>query len=196
MTEMIDAVFDIRGDRLPAAYPFALWDELARRVPQLGADASVGVLPLRISGKGQEVLLPKRSKLVLRLPVALAGHAAALVEAQLDVEGNELQLGEMKLREIQPYPTIHAHLVTGADDETEFINALAERLGPLGVSGKWICGRRSSLIGPERAVHGYSLVLHDLKPDDSLYLQYTGLGTDRHLGCGIFVPYKVITGLD
>jgi len=39
-------------------------------------------------------------------------------------------------------------------------------------------------------------VIHDLKPEASLRLQYTGLGSDRRYGCGVFVPYKVITGLD
>jgi len=38
-------------------------------------------------------------------------------------------------------------------------------------------------------------VIHNLKPEDSLRLQYTGLGSDRQYGCGIFVPYKVISDL-
>ena len=58
-----------------------------------------------------------------------------------------------------------------------------------------ICGKRLSVSGSQRSIDGYSLVLHDLKPEASLHLQYAGLGEDRQFGCGIFVPYKVITGL-
>jgi hypothetical protein len=38
--------------------------------------------------------------------------------------------------------------------------------------------------------------VHDLKSDASLKLQYAGLGESRQYGCGIFVPYKAITGLN
>ena len=69
------------------------------------------------------------------------------------------------------------------------------RLDELGVAGKLICGKRVTVNDGQRSIHGYSLVLHDLKPEASLLLQYAGLGVDRQFGCGIFVPYKVITGL-
>lgn len=196
MPAMIDAVFDIQGDRLPATYPFALWKELTRHLPQLSEDDTVGVLPLRTASVAQEVLLPKRSKLVLRLPRTLGECVTVLAGEHLDISGYALGIGEMKLREIQPSPTIHAHLVASPDDEVAFVGELENRLAQMEVNCKWICGRRNTLNGADRVIHGYSLVIHDLKPEDSLQLQYKGLGADRHLGCGVFVPYKVITGLD
>lgn len=193
---MIDLAFDVGGGPLSAAYPFALWDALVRHVPQLDDDVAAGVLPLRTSESGDEMLLPKRAKLVLRLPSALAEYAAALSGCQLDLEGCPLTLGAGKLREIRPYSTLHAQLVTGADDEIEFMKDVAAELAALGVDGQLICGLRRSLCGAQRSVHGYGLVIHDLKPEASLRLQYAGLGDDRHLGCGIFVPYKVISSLE
>lgn len=194
--EMIDLVFDLGGGPLSAAYPFALWAELVRHVPQLAGDAAAGVLPLRTAESGEEMLLPKRAKLVLRLPHALAGQAAALSGRQLDVEGGTLSLGAGKLRGIQPYSTLHAQLVAGADDEIEFMEGVAAELAALGVEGELICGMRRSLACAQRAIHGYGLVIHDLKPEASLRLQYAGLGAGRHFGCGIFVPYKVISSLE
>jgi CRISPR-associated protein Cas6 len=194
--EMIDLVFDLGGGPLSADYPFALWAALVRYVPQLETDALAGVLPLRTAESGKQMLLPRRAKLVLRLPRALAGHAAALSGLQLDVEGSPLSLGAGKLREIQPYSTLHAQLVVGADDEVEFMEGVAAELAALGVEGKLICGLRRSLSGAQRAIGGYGLVIHDLKPEASLRLQYAGLGAERHLGCGIFIPYKVISGLE
>lgn len=193
---MIDMVFDLDGGTLPAAYPFALWAELIRLVPQLAEDKSVGVLPLRGTGNNEGLLLPKRAKLVMRLPATLAELAASrLTGQQLDITGNTVRLGAAKTRPIQPYPTIHAQLVTGTSDEVLFVEDIKKQMGKLGVTGKLICGRRLTINGGQESIHGYSLVLHDLKAEASLQLQYLGLGEDRQFGCGIFIPYKVISGL-
>ena len=193
---MIDAVFDISGEILPATYPFALWNALARHVPALEADNQVGIIPLRTAASAAGMLLPKRAKLVLRLPETLSVHFQSLCGQRLDIEGRALQLGNGKLREIQSYSTLHAQLVIGGEDETKFLLDITTRLAELGIVGKLICGMRNSMMSPDRSIHGYSLVIHDLKPDDSLRLQYAGLGGERRFGCGIFIPYKVITDLD
>ncbi len=188
-------VFDLGGGILPTAYPFALWEALIRRVPQLAEEKSVGVLPLRAAESNEGMLLPKRAKLVLRLPLALAAHATALSGLQLDVGESTLQLGKGRLRPIQPYPTLHAQLVTGATDEMLFLEGINTQLSKMGIAARLICGKRRTLTDALRSIHGYSLVIHDLKPGASLQLQYAGLGEGRQFGCGIFVPYKVISGL-
>jgi CRISPR-associated protein Cas6 len=194
--EMIDKVFDLEGGTLPAAYRFALWTELLRLIPSLAKEKLVGVLPLRSTVNGQGLLLSKRAKLVIRMPMTLAESvASSLTGQQLDIDGSTMHVGSAKTRTIQPYPTIHAQLVTGSSDEVLFVEDIRNQMGELGITGKLICGKRLSLSGGQRSIHGYSLVLHDLKPEASLQLQYAGLGDDRQFGCGIFVPYKVITGL-
>ncbi len=192
--EMIDAVFDVSGDRVPVNYPFALWEELTHLVPELAGDASIGVLPLRTTGSATGMLLPKRAKLVIRLPVSLAPHVASLSGQPLDV-GHPLRLANGRLREILAYSTIHAQLVAGADDEVVFADSVSACLADLGITASLICGRKSSLVDGDRRIHGFSLVIHDLKPEDSLLLLYAGLGSHRKYGCGIFVPYKVISDL-
>lgn len=194
--KLIDAVFDVSGDTLPVAYPFALWDALLQHLPQLASDHLVGVVPLRTTHSEAGMLLPKRAKLVLRMPIEMAEYAASLAMQQLDLEGCTLQLGKLKLRPLQPYPTLHAHLVSTEDEEVQFIDYVNTRLTELGIVANLICGMRNQLETPQRKIQGYSLVIHDLKPDASLRLQYTGLGADRQYGCGIFVPYKAITDLD
>jgi len=193
--EMIDAVFDISCDLVPAGYPFTLWNALIQHLPALQQEACVGVVPLRTSSSEAGMLLPKRSKLVLRLTESLAADFDCLSGQPLNIGDHTLQLGSGKLRKIQAYPTLHAHLVIGVDDEVKFLKDVTEQLTGLGITGKLLCGMRNRLPAPDRVIQGYSLVIHDLKPDDSLRLQYTGLGADRRFGCGIFVPYKVITDL-
>ena len=188
-------VFDLGGGILPTDYPFALWEALIRHVPQLAEEKSVGVLPLRAAENNEGMLLPKRAKLVLRIPIALAAHAAALSGQQLDVAENTILLGKSKLRKIQPYPTLHAQLVTGAPDEMLFLDGINSQLSNMGIVARLICGKRRILTGARQSIHGYSLVIHDLKPEASLQLQYAGLGEGRQFGCGIFLPYKVISGL-
>lgn len=194
--EMIDAVFDVSGDTLPAAYPFALWQSLAHHAPALETDLSVGVIPLRVTASEEGMLLPKRAKLGLRLPLTLATHTAHLAGRYLDIGDIPLQLGQRKLRPIHAHSTLHAHLVNSSEDEVQFLENVATQLDALGVTGKLICGMRNSLVAHNREIVGYSLVIHDLKPESSLRLQYAGLGTDRRFGCGIFVPYKGISDLD
>jgi len=195
--EMIDLMFDLDGGILPGSYPFALWAALLHHLPQLAEEQQVGILPLRLSESQEGMLLPKRAKLVLRLSSALADHAVAGLQGrQLDVSGNPLLLGSGKKRTIQPSPTLHAQLVSGASDEVLFLDIVNAQLGKMGITGNLICGMRRTLTGDQQSIQGYSLVVHDLKPEDSLLLQYAGLGEGRQYGCGIFVPYKVISGLD
>jgi CRISPR-associated protein Cas6 len=194
--QMIDMVFDLDGGMLPAAYPFALWEALIQHVPRLAEEKSIGVLPLRGTGSKDGLLLPKRAKLVMRLPTGLADQTATrLTGYQLDIAGRSIRLGAAKSRDIHPFPTIHAHLVTGESDEVLFVEHINEQLGEMGIKGKLICGRRLNIGDGSQSMHGYSLVIHDLKPEASLHLQFTGLGTGRQFGCGIFVPSKVISGL-
>ena len=194
--EMIDAVYDISGELIPAGYHYALWDALVRHAPALAEDTLVGVIPLRTSGSEAGMLLPRRSKLVLRLTPSLANDFENLSGKRLDMGSCTLQLGSGKLRKIQSYPTLHAHLVTGCEDEVTFLQGVTARLAELGIAGNLLCGMRNSTQAGDRLIHGYSLVIHDLKAEDSLLLQYAGLGADRRYGCGIFIPYKVITDLN
>lgn len=192
---MIDMAFDASGASLPSNYPFALWAGLVQHVPQLADYRSVGVLPLRTAESGEDMLLPRRAKLVLRLPQILMQPSTALSGAKLDISGNALQLGAGQPRQMQPHPTLHAQLVTGASDEVAFLDEMRASLILMGINAGLICGRRKTLADDRHSLTGYSLVVHDLKPEASLLLQGEGMGEGRRFGCGIFMPYKVISGL-
>jgi len=195
LPEMIDVVFDLEGGVIPAAYRSALWNALQQLAPQLAKDRHVGVLPLKLSASSQGMLLAKRAKLIIRMPTGLAETSTSrLTGRHLDITGSTIHLGSAKIRPIQPYPTIHA-LVAGSSEEVVFVEDIRKQMRELGVTGNLICGKSFTINDDQRTIHGYSLVLHDLKPEASLQLQYAGLGDERRFGCGIFVHYKVITGL-
>lgn len=193
--DMIDAVFDVSGDTLPVGYPFRLWAELTRHAPELTQHDSIGVLPLRTTSSAYGLLLAKRAKLILRIPEALSATVMALEGKTCALGEHPLNIGTGKLRQITPSPTIQSHLVSGDRDEVAFMGQIAATLEKLGISANLICGRRNSLEGVNDGIHGFNLVIHDLKPEDSLQLLYSGLGDGRQFGCGVFVPYKVISDL-
>lgn len=192
---MLDVVFDLDGGTIPAAYPFALWAEIVRHAPLLAENELVGVLPIRATEYNEELLLPKRAKLVLRLPEALIDTTSRLAGSTMQLGSSQLRLGKSRIRPIEPCSTIHAQLVTGESDEIIFMDEIRTQLSEMQIAAKLICGKRRTLVGDGQAIHGFSLVIHDLKPEPSLHLQYAGLGEERHYGCGIFVPYKIISGL-
>lgn len=192
----IELSFDLHGVSIPADYPHKLWEALLRIAPALAESQDVGVIPLRGPNNNGELLLPKRAKLALRLPLTMLDAAQTLSGQELQIGTGTLRLGQGKTRAIQPYSTLHAHLVVGSSNEAEFMEMVNAALAALEVSSKLICGRYHSLNTDRQTISGFSLVMHDLKPEDSLRVQYAGMGTARNLGCGIFVPYKVISGLE
>jgi CRISPR-associated protein Cas6 len=192
----IEISFDLHGESIPADYPHKLWEALLRIAPALADSDDVGVIPLRGPNNSGELLLPKRAKLALRLPLAMLDAAQAMSGQALQIGAGTLRLGQGKTREIQPYSTLHAHLVAGPSDEAAFMEMVHAALAALDVSSKLICGRHHSLNTDREVISGFSLVIHDLTPEDSLRVQYTGMGTGRNLGCGIFMPHKVISGLE
>jgi CRISPR-associated protein Cas6 len=194
--EMIDMVFDLDGGILPPTYPFLLWGALTQCVPELAKENSVGILPLRGTGNKEGLLLSKRAKMVMRLPTRLAARTAAgLTGRKLVIAGQTVRLGSAKTRPLYPFPTVHAQLVTGESDEVLFVENINEQLDEMGITGKLICGKSRNIGDDSQSMQGFSLVIHDLKPEASLILQFAGLGTGRQFGCGIFVPSKVISGL-
>lgn len=195
MLEMTDIAFELKGHSVPADHAFALWREVARILPWLEAEKFAGIHPLRLAASGEEMLLPQRAKLVLRLPAACASQAGRLSGQELHVGSSVLRVGEARERPLKAFPTLHAQLVESDVEEDVFIADVIGQLGKLKISCKWVCGKHHAIKGTERTIAGYSLVLHDLRPDESLHMQQYGLGGERHFGCGIFVPYKTISGL-
>lgn len=196
MTEMTDVTFALSGHSLPADHAFALWREVARRLPWLEAERQAGILPLRAPEHGDDLLLPRRARLAVRIPAGLVAQARQLSGQVLDVGGHALIVGEGRERALQPSPTLHAQLVASDAAEEEFLATMAGELHGLGISGELICGKSYVLAGSAGKIAGYSLVVHGLKPQQSLHLQWNGLGGERRYGCGMFIPYKLISGLD
>jgi hypothetical protein len=83
-----------------------------------------------------------------------------------------------------------------ADDETAFLAAATRELAALGIeASRMLCGRITPVATPARSYQTRSLMVAGLAPAHSLALQRQGLGSERKLGCGLFIPHKDIADL-
>lgn len=194
--EIVEVVFDLKGERVPGGYAFSLWSEVVRCMPWLEQVEHAGIVPLKGAASGEDTLLSRRAKLVLRLPAMHAEKAVELCGEQLNIGENVLQIGSAKIKQLMPANTLHAHMVESHLGEVEFLAAMRQQLQAMNIPCKLICDKHVTIKFNSQQLTGYGLVLHDLKPAASLMIQGLGLGGSRRYGCGMFVHFKAITGLD
>lgn len=190
-----EAQFSLAGLELPADHGYALFEELARHLPWMRDTPDLGVHPVHgaPSGRNANLVINRRVKLVLRLPIERLDDARALVGKRIDPGAGELVIGEMKEKPLTPYGTQYAHFVDmGATDEADFIAAARRELEAMDIRCGLIPGKRHSMHTPNGVIGGYSLMLHDISLMQSLTVQEKGLGMHRGYGCGLFVPHKSI----
>lgn len=192
---IVDVVYPLQGRTLPPDHRQALADALTERVPWLARHDGWGLHRINLAAPaapGQPALLSQRSRLGLRVPREAIDALAALDGATLEVEGHLLHLGRASLRELLPHTTLYAHFVVAVgDDEAAFLGSVSSELAALAISGRCICGRAQVVrqrSGP--ALRGFSLMVDHLSVDDSLRLLEHGLGAQRRLGGGLFVPHR------
>lgn len=56
-------------------------------------------------------------------------------------------------------------------------------------------GKGNKINTPEGEVYTRHLMIADLNTDASIKIQQFGMGEERQLGCGIFLPHKGIKSL-
>ncbi len=195
---MVDLVFGVRVSRMPADYRFALWSALRSSLPWVEQEAAAGIVGVRLTQTGEATaLLARRAKLTLRVPTSRVAAAQRLEGLRIDFGSDAIEITSAYPRSLAPASTIYAQLVVlGTEEETAFCQALAAQLADRAVTARYILGRRKSLQAGSGKLVGYPVVLHDCSAEQSMRLQQSGLGAERGLGCGIFVPHKKIGGIE
>ena len=202
----VDVAFRLSGTWLPADHAGALRSAVVNVLPWLEDDPAAGIHSIHgaASGNGWErpggepgdmLMLSRRTRLVLRVPIGRAGETAALGGRRLDIGGCELATGARQMRALRPAGTVFARYVVdeeGADEE-RFVERVASELEGRSVTArKLLCGRSHRIESAGKAYLARSLLIADLRPEESLAVQCRGLGPGRLLGCGLFVPHKDI----
>ncbi|HQT29855.1 MAG TPA: type I-MYXAN CRISPR-associated protein Cas6/Cmx6 [Thiobacillus sp.] len=195
--EMIDLQFDLVGSTIPADNALLLSTALVQLLPWLGEDLRVGIQLIKgaESNLGDTTInMNRRTKLAIRAPKNRVNDFQPLIGGKLDLAGHTLQIGQFKTRAFSPFANLYAHFVDmGSAGEEQFVQDVMHELdGHFQIRCGFICGRPQTLKSPTGPLFGYSLMLHDVPPHKSLQLQDEGMGRNRLLGCGIFIPHKSI----
>ena len=205
--QIADAVFAITCPTLPVDHAWALSQAIHEALPWFAEEPQAGLHTVhgaasgsgwtRPEGADALLQLPQRARLALRLPASRLEDAAALVGRTLDVAGWPLRVGAMTPRPLARITTLFSRCVLlEAPDEEAFIAIATAELAALGIRAERIlCGRVTPLATPERTYEARSLMLAGLTLEHSLALQQAGLGAERRLGCGLFIPHKDIADL-
>lgn len=182
---------------LPIDHGYALFLELARLLPWFEGEALGGIHPIHGADTGHgELILNHRAKLVVRVTAARVADLMKLSGHTIQVGGNALVIGAAKSKPLTRHTPLFAHsVVTGSEDELDFTNDIIRLLDEMKIDSRFICGKRQTLKTPDGTVSGFSLMLHGLPVEHSLYVQQQGLGKHRKMGCGIFIPHKSIAAL-
>lgn len=188
----VDIAFAVSGGPLPRDHSFELWRALSQAAPDLFADPTVAVLPVRGASAGEAgLVLQRHSRLLMRIPETSVELALGLCGARLEVAGAPVTLGAAKTRPLAHYATLYAHRVAAEDDdEASFVKQATAALGRIDVAADFIVGKRSLTRGAKGDIAGFSLMLAELSARHSLVLQVHGIGAHRGLGFGIFVGHK------
>ncbi|MDP2265149.1 MAG: type I-MYXAN CRISPR-associated protein Cas6/Cmx6 [Thiobacillus sp.] len=194
---MIDLQFDLIGTTIPADNAQLLSDAMLELLPWLSEYPGAGIQHLKgaETNSGDVTLhINRRTKMLMRAPKARVDDLHLLCGQSLDLMGHPLQIGNFKTRAFTPFANIYAHFVdTGSAGEEQFVQEVMRELdGHFKLRCGFICGKQQTLQSKSGPLYGYSLMLHDVPPHKSLQIQDEGLGRNRLLGCGIFIPHKSI----
>lgn len=189
--DMVDVAFSLRGGTIPADHGWQLFRLLAERLEWLAAEPAAGVHPIRgARAVAGAIHLGNRARLMLRLPRERTQQSFGLEGSRFDL-GNGIEVGSARLRTLFPHGTLYSQFVTvGTSDEAGFQRAVEVELQGAGVKCQVVCGKARRAQTQDAAIVGFSLMLHELSPEQSLSMQAAGLGAARKLGCGIFIPHK------
>lgn len=206
--DIVDAVFAISCPRLPVDHAYALSQAIQAALPWFAREPHAGLHTvhgaasgsgwMRPEGADAMLQLSRRAKLALRLPRRRLDDASALLGRTLEVAGWPLRVDTVAVRPLSRITTLFSRCVVLAaeGDEAAFLAAAAAELGALGIKpGTILCGRVTPVATPACTYQTRSLMIAGIAPEQSLALQRQGLGAERKLGCGLFIPHKDIGDL-
>lgn len=192
-----DLQFELKGTLLPKDHGYALLSALVKFLPWIADEPLLGIHPVQgaILGDGR-LMLNRRGKLVFRAPRVRVKELLNLTGKEFQIAGNAFMIGSGKLRPLSWHTPLYAHCVTtGHEDERLFTQDILNELDLYKIDSRFICGKRQNITTAQGLESGYSLMLHGLPMEHALQIQEQGLGTNRKLGCGIFIPHKSIVAV-
>ena len=202
---VVDIVYRIQCRMLPMDHAHTLSEAIHAALPWFDEERDAGLHLIhgadsgngwsRPEGADELLLLSRRTRLQLRIPIERLDDALALNGQSLDVGGYELVVGEGSSRPLNPNSTLYARYMIQDPEhgEEQFMARVVAALRDLGVRPKkMLPGRSHRIAHPEGDLLTRSLMVADLDDDDAIRLLERGLGPGRKMGLGLFVAHKSI----
>lgn len=202
--DVVDVRYRIRCQALPVDHARDLRSALLAVWPWLVDEPLAGVHTIHGAESGNGWIRPddpatylplsRRTRLALRLPYHRLEEARELSGTTLQVGPDLMEIIDSRLHPLQAQGTVFTRYVAiETEDEEEFLRQCTEQLQAIGIEApRMMAGRTHLVAGSTGTLRCRSLMLDGLDPGQSLDLQRRGLGPERLLGCGLFLPHKSI----
>lgn len=216
----VELSFAVVGQTLPADHGYGLYSAISKQHPKLHDLEGLALNTIFGNpNRNGEIELTEKSRLLIRCQSDSIMAVLALAGTQLGLGKHMIRLGNPEIRQLRPFSDLKAWLVTikhpsaKFDDITPdwFLDACDRQLKALGINASVgiplndadETARKAMQIkrkgeglqkGKQRqtdCVIGYSVIVANLLPEDSILLQAKGIGGKRKMGCGYFVPYRL-----
>ena len=208
--DIVDLLFKIKCPQLPLDHAFALSQAVLKALPWLASEQQAGIHLIHggATGNGwqrpedetgQILHLSRRTRFILRVPKQQIEAAQALTGQTLDINGYVMEIGVANTRLLSTQTTLFArHVVARAEEsEQSFIEHSVTQLQQMDITvKKLLCGRLHAMQTPGKTLFMRSLMLAELEREHAVLLQQRGLGPERKMGCGIFIPHKGIAAVN
>jgi len=199
--DVVDVVFSIQAKTLPVDHAYALSRAIIDQLPWFEKEPMAGLHTIHVAASAngwlrpQDILYPsRRTKFMLRVPKHRVDDVYQLTGIQLDLQGHALTLLSPSTRLLSDITTLFSrYVVSESESEPQFVDSVVASLRARGVKPKkLLCGMETPVQHEQGQLRTRSLMLADLSLEESLILQIHGVGSHRHMGCGIFIPHKDI----
>ena len=200
---VVDLLFQINCTALPVDHAWVLSEEIQRVLPWFSDEALAGLHIIHVADSGngwerpqgaEDLLYPsRRTRLALRLPKHRLEDASALSGQILNIGGHQIEVKTSKSRKLSIADVLYSRYVACDPDweEEMFISwAVSELKGMRLRFKKILCGKQNLLVTSDGPLLNRRLMVENLTYEDAVYLQEQGLGSQRTLGCGVFIPQK------
>ncbi len=202
--DVCDLVFRLSGRSIDVDHAHALAEALREHLDD-DTCAHIGVHGVRMAssgngwnrpeGAGAELPLSRRARLDIRVPRELVDTVLRLSKCRLSLGSRQIEVGSATIRPLSSHGTLYARAIScdPQQSEGEFLQQVAAELQAMDIDvSRMLCGRSGEIRTGGEGLFTRALMVADLKPRESVRLQQHGIGGDRLLGCGLFVPHKEI----
>ena len=196
----IELSFPVRGNCLPADHNYGLYAALIDHIPELRQQNLLSILTIPgFPDRQGKINLTSHSCFKIRIPVPQIPLVYRLAGKRISIGKHEIQIGIPQTSVIPAAKQLKSRIVTikGYTEPNPFLEAARRQLKQLGISGNLSIPlnleeepSRKTIKIKRYTIVGFSTLVSELSPEDSIKLQTYGLGGKRRMGCGIFVPNK------